>query len=152
MTWAQHIRQPSRYAADINHLCYKLETAEKFIEVIHDKYASCLKDKYIVKKFQKLQYTIKLAFLKAKELEQNVQNDDDDAEVIPKRASNRKSFQESLPHSKVTGNTRPEVKGLKASPPGEKVPLAHPDASNPKAAANTGSNGAKDYSFLFKYS
>ena len=33
-----------------------------------------------------------------------------------------------------------------------KVPLAHPDASNPKAAANTGSNGAKDYSFLFKYS
>ena len=81
-----------------------------------------------------------------------MQNDDDDAEVTQKRASNRKSFQESLPHSRVTGNTRPEVKGLKASPPGEKVLLAHPNASNPKAAANTGSNGAKDYSFLFKYS
>ena len=81
-----------------------------------------------------------------------MQIDDDDAEVIPRRASNRKCFQESLPHSRVTGNTRPEVKGLKASPPGEKVPLAHPNASNPKAAANTGSNGAKDYSFLFKYS
>ena len=25
--------------SDINHLCYKTETAEKFIEVVHDKYA-----------------------------------------------------------------------------------------------------------------
>ena len=44
--------------SDKNHLCYKLETAEKFIEVVHDKYASCLKDKSIGKEFQKLQYTI----------------------------------------------------------------------------------------------
>ena len=137
--------------SDIDHLGYKTETAKKFIEVVNDKYASCLKDKSIGKEFQKLQYTIKLANLKVKELEQNVQNDDDDAEVIPKRSSNRKSFQESLPHSRVTGNTQPDVKGLKASPPGVKVPLAHPNASNPKAAANGGSNGDKDYSFLFKY-
>ena len=78
---------------------------------------------------QKLQYTIKLTELKVKELEQNVQNDDDDAEVVIKRSSNRKSFQESLPHSRVTGNTRLDVKGLKASPPGVKVSLAHPNAT-----------------------
>ena len=44
------------------------------------------------------------------------------------------------------------MKGLKASQPGEKIPVGHPDASNPKTPANTGSNGTKDYSFLFKYS
>ena len=80
-----------------------------------------------------------------------MQHDDDDAEVVIKRSSNRKSFQESLPHSRITGNTQPDVKGLKASPPGVKISLAHPDSSNPKAAANVGSNGEKDYSFLFKY-
>ena len=79
-----------------------------------------------------------------------MQHDNDDAEVFIKSSYNRKSFQESLPHSRVTGNTRPDVKGLKASPPGVKISLAHPDASNPKAAANGGSNGEKDYSFLFK--
>ena len=41
--------------SDINHLCYKLEAAEKLTEVVHDKYASCLKDKSIGKEFQKLQ-------------------------------------------------------------------------------------------------
>ena len=70
---------------------------------------------------QKLQYTIKLAELKVKELEENVQ-DDDDPEVVIKGSSKRKSFQESLPHSTVTGNTRPDEKGLKASPPGAKIP------------------------------
>ena len=35
--------------SDINHLCYKLEAAEKLIEVVHDKYASRLKDKSIGK-------------------------------------------------------------------------------------------------------
>ena len=39
--------QPIR--SDINQLCYKLETAEKFIEVVNDIYASCLKDKSIGK-------------------------------------------------------------------------------------------------------
>ena len=58
--------------SDIDHLGYKTETAKKFIEVVNDKYASCLKDKSIGKEFQKLQYTIKLANLKVKELEQNV--------------------------------------------------------------------------------
>ena len=110
-----------------------------------------LKEQSIGKEFQKLQYTIKLANFEAKELEQNVQ-DDDDEEVNQRRASNRKSFQESLPHSRKSGTTRTEIKGLKASQPGEKIPVAHPDASNPKSATNTGSNGTKDYSFLFKYS
>ena len=82
--------QPMR--DDINHLHYKLEAAEKLTEVVHDKYTSCLKDRLIGREFQKLQYTIKLANLTVKELEQNVQNGDDDAEVIPKRSSNRKSF------------------------------------------------------------
>ena len=44
------------------------------------------------------------------------------------------------------------MKGLKASQPSEKIPVGHPVASNPKTPANTGSNGTKDYSFLFKYS
>ena len=39
--------------SDINHLCHKLETAEKFVEVVHDKYASCLRDKSIGKEFQR---------------------------------------------------------------------------------------------------
>ena len=118
---------------------YRTETTKKFIEVVNDKYASCLKDKSIGKVLQKLQYTIKLAKLKVKELETNVQDDNDDPEVIIKGSSNRKSFQESLPLSRVTGNTRPDVKGLKASPPGVKISLAYPDASNPKA---------EDYPFL----
>ena len=136
--------------SNIDQLGYKTETTKKFIEVVNDKYAACLKDKSIGKELQKLQYTIKLAELKIKELEQNMQHDDDDAEVVIKRSSNRKSFQESLPHSRVTGNTQPDVKGLKASPPGVKISLAHPNASNPKAAANGESNGERDYSFLFK--
>ena len=37
-----------------------------------------------------------------------------------------------------------------SSVPGEKIPLAQPDASNPKTSANGGSNGERDYSFLFK--
>ena len=94
--------------SDINHLCHKLETAEKFIEVVHDKYASCLRDKSIGKEFQRLQYTIKLTNFKAKELEQNVQ-DDDDEEDNQRRASDRKSFQESLPHYREIGTTIEEV-------------------------------------------
>ena len=108
--------------SNIDQLGYKTETTKKFIEVVNDKYASCLKDKSIRKELQKLQYTIKLTELKVMELEQNVQLDNDDAEVVIKRSSNRKSFQESLPHSRVTGNTQPDIKGLKASSPGEKVP------------------------------
>ena len=88
--------------SDIDHLCYKMETAEKFIEVVNNNYDSCLKDKSIGKEFQKLQYTIKLINLKVKELEQNVQNDNDDADVDIKISSNRKSFQKSLPHFRVT--------------------------------------------------
>ena len=127
----------------IDNLDYTTETTKKFIEVVNDKYASYLKEKSIGKVHQKLQYTIKLTELKVKELEENIL-EDEDPEVVLKGSSKRKSFQESLPHSRVTGNTRPDVKGLKASPPGVKIPLAHPNASNPKAAANGGSNGEKD--------
>ena len=92
----------------IYYLGYRTETTKKFIEVVNDKYASCLKNKSISKVLQKLQYTIKLA--KVKEVEENVQDDNDDPEVTIKGSSKRKSFQESLPHSRVTGNTRPDVK------------------------------------------
>ena len=74
-----------------------------------------------------------------------MQDEDDDPEVFVKGSSKRKSFQDLLPHSRVTGNTCPDVKGLKASPPGVKISLAYPDKSNPKTAANGGSNGEKDY-------
>ena len=42
-----------------------------------------------------------------------MQDEDDDPEVFIKGSSKRKSFQDSLPHSRVTGNTLPDVKGLK---------------------------------------
>ena len=128
-----------------------METAEKFVEAVHDKYSSCLKDKSVHKVFQRLQYAIKLASLKVKELEENIQ-DGDIEEDDQRRTIGRKSFQESLPYSKEIGTTRAEVKGLKASQPGEKIPIGHPDASNPKLPANNRNNGAKDYSFLFKFS
>ena len=67
-----------------------------------------------------------------------------------KEPSERKSFQESLPHPRVSGNSLPDVKGLKSSLPGAKVSLAYPDASTPKTAAIRGSNGEKDYLLLFK--
>ena len=69
----------------IDYLDYTTETTKKFIEVVNDKYASCLKDKSIGKEIKKLQYTLKLANLKVKELEQNVQNDYNDAEVVLKK-------------------------------------------------------------------
>ena len=72
LSTAYKAAQPIR--SDINHLCYKLKTAEKFIDAVHDKYASCLKDKSIGKEFQKLQYTIKLANFKAKELNDDEEN------------------------------------------------------------------------------
>ena len=133
--------------SDISHLYHKLESAEKFVEAVHDKYSSCLKDKSVHKLLQRLQNAIKLASLKVKELEENVQ-DGDIEEDDQRRTIARKSFQESLPYSKEIGTTRAEVKGLKASQPGEKVPIGHPDASNSKLPANNGNNGVKDYSFL----
>ena len=82
--------------SDKSHLCHKLETVEKFVEVVHDKYTSYLRDKSIGKELHRLQYTIKLASFKAKELERNVQDDDDEEDNL-RRASHKKSFQESLP-------------------------------------------------------
>ena len=60
--------QPMR--DDINHLHYKINAAEKLTGVVNNKYISCLKDRLIRKEVQNLQYTIKLANSKAKELEQ----------------------------------------------------------------------------------
>ena len=51
-----------------------------------------------------------------------MQDDDDDPEVLIKESSKRKGFQDLLPHSRVTENTWPEVKGFKAIPPGAKIP------------------------------
>ena len=50
--------------SDISHLKHKLETAEKLVEAIHYKYASCLKDKLIHKELQRLEYAIKFTGLK----------------------------------------------------------------------------------------
>ena len=63
---------------DINHLQYKLEAAEKLTEVVHDKYTSCLKDRSIGREFQNLQYTIKLANSKAKELKQEIMDEEEE--------------------------------------------------------------------------
>ena len=63
---------------DINHLHYKLKGAEKLTEVLHDKYTSCLNDRSIGRDFQKLQYTIKLANSKAKELEQKILDEEEE--------------------------------------------------------------------------
>ena len=71
--------QPMR--DDINYLHYKLEAAEKLTEVVHDKYTSCLKDRLIGREFQKLQYTIKLANSKAKELEQAMLNEEEENQI-----------------------------------------------------------------------
>ena len=84
----------------IDYLDYTTETTKKFIEVVNDKYDPYLKEKSVGKVLQKLQYTIKLAKFKVKEVEENVQDDNDDPEVIIKGSSKRKSFQESLPHWK----------------------------------------------------
>ena len=66
---------------DINHLHYKLEAAEKLTEVVHDKYTSCLKDRSIGREFQKLQYTIKLTNSKAKELEQEMLDEEEENQI-----------------------------------------------------------------------
>ena len=76
---------------DINHLHYKLEAAEKLTEVVHNKYTSCLKDRSIGREFQKLQYTIKLANSKAKELEQEMLNEEEENQIA---RGNKKEFAE----------------------------------------------------------
>ena len=82
--------QPTQDSSD--HLNYRTETAKKFISVVNDKYTNCLRHKSLSKMLQKLQYTVKLAELKVKELEENMQDDDDDPEVLTKGSSKRKSF------------------------------------------------------------
>ena len=52
----------------IDYLDYTTETTKKFIEAVNDKYAPYLKEKFIGKVLQRLQYTIKFAELKVKEL------------------------------------------------------------------------------------
>ena len=103
----------------IEYLDYTTKVTKKFMETICEKYHSSFKDKTVEKALQKLDYTIKLAEAKAKELEENIQEDE-----IPEPASNeaakRKNFQESLPHPRVSAHSRPEQKGLMSSPSGEK--------------------------------
>ena len=88
----------------IDYLDYTTETTTKFIEAVYDKYALYLKEKSNSKVRQRLQCTIKLAEHKIKELEKNIQ-EDNNPEVILKEQSKRKSFHESLPHSRVNGNS-----------------------------------------------
>ena len=128
---------------------YTTETTKKFLEAINDKYASYLKEKSIGKVLQRLQYTIKLAEYKVKELEENIQ-EDDNPEAMLKEPSKRKNFQESLTTPRVSGNSWPDVKGLKSSLPREKIPLAQPDASNPKSSAIREHKKGRDYLFLLK--
>ena len=47
-----------------------------------------------------------------------------DLEILIKESSKRKSFQDLSPHSRVTRNTQPELKDLKANPPGANFSLA----------------------------
>ena len=98
-------------------------------------------DQSMQSKFDQLGYKtettkklIELAELKVKELEQNLQNYNDDAEVNIKISSNGKRFQESLPHIRVTENTQPDVEGLEACPPCVEISLVDSDASKPEAA------------------
>ena len=77
--------QPMR--DDINHLLYKLKAAEKLNEVVHDNYTSCLKNRSIGREFQKLQYTIKLANSKARELEQTLMNEEEEDQITRGRKS-----------------------------------------------------------------
>ena len=68
----------------INYLEYTAEVTRKFLESICDKYHSCFKYKLVEKALQKkLEYTIKIAETKAKELEENFQEDE-----YPELASN----------------------------------------------------------------
>ena len=101
------------------------------------------------RELHKLEYAIKLARQELEKLKSNARDEEEDDHG---RTPDRRSFQESLLHSKGIETTRVEVKGLKASQPGEKIPIGHPDASNFKLPINNGNNGSKDYSFLFKYS
>ena len=92
------------------------------MENICDRYHSSFKDGAVEKALQRLDYTIKLAEDKAKELEENIQ-EDEDPEPASDEAAKKKSFQESLPHPRVSAHSRPDTKGLISSAPGEKVPL-----------------------------
>ena len=97
----------------IEYLEYTTKVTRKLLETIFDKYHSCFKDKSVEKALQKLEYTIKLANTKVKELEDNIQ-EDENPEAALKGPSKRKSFQNSLPHPKVSANSRPDTRGLKS--------------------------------------
>ena len=149
ITWALLTKQLVLCKKDIDYLEYTAEITRKFLETICDKYAFCLKEKSVGKALQKLKYTIKLAETKVRELEDNIQ-EDESPEAALKEPSKRKSFQDSLPHPRVSAHSHPDTRGLKSSLPGEKIPLAQPDASNPKSSAIRESNKERDYLFLFK--
>ena len=91
------------------YLDYTTRVTKKYIETICEKYHSSFKDKTVEKALQKLGYTIKLAEAKAKELEDNIQ-EDQNSESASNETAKRKNFQESLPHPRVSANSRPETK------------------------------------------
>ena len=75
----------------IEYLEYTTKVTRKFLETICNKYNSCFKDKADEKALQKLKYTIKLAETKTKELEENIQEDEN-----PEPASNEKAKRKSF--------------------------------------------------------
>lgn len=79
---------------DINHFHYKLEAAEKLTEVVHEKYTSCIKDRSIGREFQNLQNTIKLANSKAKELKQEIL--DEEKEIQMERGNKKDIAEKAL--------------------------------------------------------
>ena len=70
---------------------------------ICEKYHSSLKDGAVEKALSRLSYTIRLAEDKSKELEENVQ-ENDDPEPTADEAPKKKSFQASLQNPRVTAH------------------------------------------------
>ena len=74
----------------MDYIEYTTEVTKKFLETISDKYASCLKEKSVRKVLKKLKYTIKLAETKVRELEDNIQ-EDNNPEAALNEPSKRKA-------------------------------------------------------------
>ena len=73
------------------------------MENICEKYHSSLKDGAVEKALSRLSYTIRLAEDKSKELEENVQ-ENDDPEPTADDAPKKTSFQASLQNPRVTAH------------------------------------------------
>ena len=128
----------------IEYLDYMTRVTKKYMDNICDKYHSSLKDGAVEKALSRLSYTIKLAEDKSKELQGNVQENEDPeptADEIPKE----KSFQASLQHPRVTAHLCPNTKGLTSSAPDIGIPKDQPNTSNPITSDTKESNKEPDY-------